>query len=231
MGESFGKLKAMINRYITNRDAKVFLSEWNPESNTNIGGNMGQALEGAQMFHVMERASAAGIMDFACPCQLCVNVDKYRGYWLRAALVQINNHDAWTSPLYYVNKMYSRYRQPNLLENDFNNREKRQSVIFDGYEFPAVDVIATGSEDGKTVVLKIVNNSDDKKYEFNFSLEGSDPAKAEVHEVSSKNILDINTQFTKDNIGEKVRDITISNGHVPYTSEPNSVALLIVKAK
>jgi alpha-L-arabinofuranosidase len=231
MGESFAKLKAMINRHITDRDAKVFLSEWNPESNTNIGGNMGQALEGAQLFHVMERASADGVMDFACPCQLCVNVDKYRGYWLRAAPVQINNHDAWTSPLYYVNKMYSQYRQPNLLETDFNNREKRKSVVFDGYEFPAVDVIATGSNDGKIVVIKIVNNSDVDEYEFDFSLDAFVIGKAEAHVVSSADILDINSQFSKDVIHEKVSVINAERNNIRYTAKRNAVTLLEIKAK
>ena len=231
MGESFAKLKAMIDRHVTGRDAKVFLSEWNPESNTNVGANMGQALEGAQMFHVMERASAAGIMDFACPCQLCVNVDKYRGYWLRAALVQINNHDAWTSPLYHVNRMYSKFHQPNLLETDFNNPVKRKSVIFDGYEFPAVDVIATGSDDGKTVIIKIVNNSDTDEYEFDFSLDGFAIGKAEAHVVSSSGILDMNSQFTRDTICEKTVAMDCIGHNLRYTAKPNAVNLIEIKAR
>jgi alpha-N-arabinofuranosidase len=231
MGESFTRLKTMINRHITSRDAKVFLSEWNPESNTNIGGNMGQALEGAQLFHVMERASAAGVMDFACPCQLCVNVDKYRGYWLRAALVQINNHDSWTSPLYHVNKMYSCYRQPNLLETDFNNREKRGSTIFNGYEFPAVDLIAAGSDDGKTVVIKIVNNSDSDEYEFDFVLKEFVIGSAEAHVVSAGDILDINSQFAKDHITEQVSALRAEGDSLRYTARPNAVSLLEIKTK
>jgi alpha-N-arabinofuranosidase len=231
MGESFAKLKKMMDSNVKDRDVKVFLSEWNPEANTNIGGNIGQALEGAQLFHVMERASAAGVMDYACPCQLCVNVDKYRGYWLRAALVQINNHDAWTSPLYHVNKMYSQYRQPNLLETDFENSKKRKSVIFDGYEFPAVDLIASGSDDGRTVILKIVNNSDAEDFDFSFNLGDFKIDKVSAHTVSSDDILDINSQFSKDSITEKTTSLAAAGNSIDYSAKRNSVVLIEIAGK
>lgn len=227
MGAAFGRLKAMMDRVSPERDVKVFLSEWNPESNTNIGGNMGQALEAAQMFHVMERASAGGVMDFATPCQLCVNVDKYRGFWLRAAMVQINNHAAWTNPMYNVNSMYSRLRQPNLLDIIWD-QPLRNSPVFDGYTFPAVDVVATASEDGKTLILKIVNNSDSEDYELDFALESRSVAGVIAHEVSAAGILEMNSQFTPEHITEVTRELPPEGGRIRYSARRNCVALLEV---
>ncbi len=230
MGSAFARLKAMMDRVSPERSVKVFLSEWNPESNTNVGGNMGQALEAAQMFHVMERASAQGIMEFATPCQLCVNVDKYRGFWLRAAMVQINNHSAWTNPMYHVNRMYSRLRQPNLLDLEWD-QPLRSSNVFDGYEFPALDVIATAAEDKKTVVLKICNNSDTEDFALEFTLAGGTAGKTTLHEVYAPDILAMNSQFTPDTVQEQISELPHQEGHILYTSKRGSVALLEIAAE
>jgi len=231
MGQAFTRLKKTIGKHCPDREVKVFLSEWNPESNTNVDGNMGQALEAAQMFHVMARASAAGEMDFATPCQLCVNVDRYRGFWLRSAMVQINNHQAWTNPMYHVYRMYSRLRLPNLLRTEVDEI-KRPSPAFDGWEFPAFDVMAEGSEDGKKLNIKAVNNTDDQSFDFFFSLKDfPEIAKITAHEVSAESILDLNTQFTPDHIREKTYEIKADGKGFSHSVARNTVVLFEIEAK
>jgi alpha-N-arabinofuranosidase len=231
MGVAFGRLKKMLDKH-SGRNAKVFLSEWNPESNTNMGGNMGQALESAQLFHVMERASAAGVMDFATPCQLCVNVDKYRGFWLRAALVQISNNASWTSPLYHVNRLYAKHRLPNLLQTDFDNTITQQSVAFNGYAFPSVDLVAAASDDMSKITLKIVNNSDSEDFEFHFKIHNFHLSDAVQHTVSSNSILNMNSRFTPDHISETTASLTKeADGGVICSISKNSVILLELNAE
>jgi len=231
LGEIFGRLKAMINRHIPERDAKVFFSEWNPQCNANIGGNMGQAIEAAQLLHVMERASAAGILDFATPCQLCVNVDRYRGFWLRGSMVQINNHAAWVSPMYHVYSVYARLRLPNLLETTIDHDSKVQSDTFGGYEFPAVDIVAAGGEDGNKIVIKICNNTPDRNFDLRFALEDFAVGRAIAHEVSAGSILDINTEFSPNTVVERISDLRADAGAIAYTIRKNTVALIEVFAK
>jgi alpha-N-arabinofuranosidase len=229
LGESIGRLKEMIDQYSGGRDVKVALSEWNPESGTNVGGNMGQALEAAQIFHMLERKSADGALDMATPCQLCVNVDRYRGYWLRSALVQITNSAAWTSPMYHVNRLYAQLWEPRLVETTSDDIPEVRSQAFTGFSFPALDVVAATGGTPSRIVIKAVNNTDGQAHEVRFVIRSvTRVTRIRVHEVCAETIHAMNTQFSPNQIVPVEKEIPPGDTDFACVIKPYSVSVFEV---
>jgi alpha-N-arabinofuranosidase len=242
-------MKKLIDQSCSGRDVKVALTEWNPQCNTSMGentkqpnemeknlqskplgaGNMNQAIESAQLFHVMERASAANVLDIATPCQLCVNVDYYTGTWLRSALVQINNHTAWTSPLYHVNALYSRLRQPYLIKIAAKDMPSIQANANSDVSFPAVDVVATRGELKNLIVIKVVSNSRSQEYELRFDIKSIKKIRTiKVTEIRADFPLAMNTASAPQTVVPKEGTISAEGTSFIYTLKPHTVAAMEV---
>lgn len=207
LGDTMDRLKSVLDENCQGRDVKVFLSEFNPEANTNVAGNMGQAIETASIFNMLERKSAQGVVDMATMCQLCVNVDRYRGRWLRSAMVQINNYMSWVSPMYYVTQMYSQMYRPMLVDVCSEGLAGTQSKAFDDLACPDIDMVATRSESGECVVVKAVNNTLDRALAAHISLSGKKIAKIVAHQVSADTIYECNTQYEPDKVTPQVFEV------------------------
>jgi alpha-N-arabinofuranosidase len=227
VGEKIAGLKKIVDSYSAARDIKVALSEWNPECNTIVAGNMGQALEAALMFNELERRSADGAIDIAAPCQLAVNTDRYKGVWLRSAMVQINNHTAWTSPMYHVNKLFSGFFEPDLLEISTKGIPTIESHSFKGLKFPALDINSTKSISGNRIIIKVVNNSDRSEYDADINISSLKKIKRiKSFDVSSDNITSVNTLFKPDKVVIKEKEIIPDRNYLKYTFKPFSVTLI-----
>ena len=225
VGRVIDELKQVIGQHCGGRAVKVALTEWNPQSYCIDGGNMGQALEAAQMFHMLERESAKGAVDIATPCQLCVNVDRYRGKWLRSAPVQISNHNSWTSPMYHVHAVYSRLRQPNLLRTVAIAMPTVASNSFAGLVMPAVDVVATRGESKSKIVVKAVNNSFHDAQELRVTLEGIKVIKkATVTEIGADSMFVQNTASAPTSVVPVERQVPTQGATFTYTLPPFAVA-------
>jgi len=242
-------MKKLIDQSCNGRDVKVALTEWNPHCNTSMGvnmkqpdemkknlqsktygaGNLNQAIEGAQLFHVMERASAANILDIATPCQLCVNVDRYSGTWLRSALVQINNNTAWTSPLYHVNALYSRLRQPYLIQIAAKDIPSVQADTNNGVSFPSVDVVASQGELKNLIVIKAVSNSSSQEYELRFDIKSIKKIRAiKVTEIRADSPFVMNTASAQKEVVPKKGTISADGNRFVYKLKPHTVAAMEV---
>jgi len=262
MGVAINKRKILIDQLCGKRDVKVALTEWNPQSYASdekymmqsneveknsqqvafideraageitMGGNMNQAIEGAQIFHIMERASASNILDIATPCQLCVNVDRYSGTWLRSALVQINNHSAWTSPFYHVNALYSRLRQPYMVQTEVKDMPSAKSPDYNGVSFPAVDVVATCSESKNLIVIKAVSNSSSQEYELKFEIQNVKKIRSiKTTEIRSDSPFAMNTASAPSEVVPKEGNINAEGTRFSYTIKPHTVAAMEVKVE
>jgi alpha-L-arabinofuranosidase len=247
LAEAIGGVKKLIDRSCGGRDVKVALTEWNPQCNTSMGTNMkqpdemeknlqakdfgagtvNQAIEGAQLFHMMERASAADVLDIATPCQLCVNVGRYKGTWLRSALVQINNHAAWTSPLYHVNALYSRLRQPYLIQTAVEDLPPAEASNKSGIRFPAVDVVATKGKSNRLIVIKVVNNASNQEYTLRFDIQSIKTIKSiKVTEIRADSPLAMNTASAPKAVVPKEGMISPDGTWFVYKLQPHTVAAM-----
>ena len=227
MGAAIATLKKSIDAACPGRDVKVAVTEWNPQDTTDQAGTMGQALEGAQWFHVLERSSAAGILNAAAPCQLAVNVGRYRGAWLRSALIQFNNHAAWVSPLYHVNELYARLRQPVLLDAAISDAPMRSAKAPKDFRFPAVDVVATRDPARRRVIVKMVHNGEDQDFLLRLdfrSLKGIQAAR--ITEIRADSLGAMNTEALPEAVRPAERSIPAAGTTLEVRLKPHTVAAL-----
>jgi alpha-N-arabinofuranosidase len=229
LGESLARIKEMMDSCSGDGAPKVALTEWNPEANTDVAGNMGQAIEAAQVFLILERLSADGVIDYASMCQLCVNVDRYRGRWLRSAMVQIDKARAWVSPMYHVTAAFSQHYQPHLVETDLSSIPQVESQIFEGYEFPALDVVATVDEGGDRIVIKAVNNTEDQELQTRLNLEGIERIRSiRAVEITADSIHTMNSQYSRDNVGTSEVVVEADASSFDYIFRPLTVTVFEV---
>ena len=219
------RTKDHIDQSCKGRDVKVAMPEWNPKCLTEQSGDMGQAIEAAQLFHVMERASADNMLDIAAPCQLCINTGRYDGFWLRSGLVQINSHSAWTSPMYHVNALYSRLRQPNMVQVTATDLPMRRSKLHD-VKYPVVDVVATRDEATNRMVIKAVNNSHEA-YPLRFDLAAVKSIKAiRLTQIRSDSLSTMNTEASPQEVVTEVATLSPEGSSFQYMLEPYTIAAM-----
>jgi len=109
-------------------------------------GNHAQkrALANAQAINAIERD---GRMPIVCVAN-CLQPDKQNDNGWDQGLLFLNPSQVWLQPPGYLTQMYSKNYQPQLVQCD---------VSANG---TSLDVVATRSEDGKTLVLQVVNPGD-----------------------------------------------------------------------
>jgi len=211
MGETLEMIGATIADQNFSHPVPLAVTEWNMQCFALEGGNLAQAIDSAQFYLTLERLAAKGIVDQACMCQMCVNTDRYRGYWLRSAMVQIDHVTSWVSPMYHVVQMFSNAFQPNILaiEGQF---PLVSSTDINGYAFPGFDMIAAKSEDGKTLVLKCVNNTLREDYPISIHIDEVQVAgDVKVTELTSDKITDINTRYSPDTVAPKAYSLEMTD--------------------
>ena len=131
------------------RIGELFRS-WCPEANVKIcileenGGlhNLQRALGHAHMVNTMERMGDLVLID--CPANCLQPLGQNDNGWDQGQLF-FTSSQVWGMPPYYAQQMIAASYQPNCL-----------AVAVDGAK-DALDVTATKSDDGRRIVLKIVN--------------------------------------------------------------------------
>ncbi|MEL7610446.1 MAG: alpha-L-arabinofuranosidase C-terminal domain-containing protein [Bacillota bacterium] len=224
MGECLNMLGEMIKRHEGGHAIPMAITEWNMQCFASNAGNLAQAIDSAQLYMVMERLSAKGIVDQACMCQMCVNTDKYRGSWLRSAMVQIDHVTSWVSPMYHVVKLFSNAFEPNLLGVSGDVLPMMESMDIDGFSFPAIDILPSKSDDGKKILLKCVNNTARYDYPAVIRLENVfNIHSVRVKELSSERITDMNTRYNPDAVKPHASDIDVIDNSFSFNFKRNSI--------
>jgi len=232
MGETLNMLGEMIRGKSSDHKIPIAVTEWNMQCFAAEGGNLAQAIDSAQFYMVMERLSAQNIADQACMCQMCVNTDKYRGFWLRSAMVQIDHVTSWTSPMFHVVKMFSNAFEPVLLNVEGDELPMTESVDIHGFSFPALDCLASRSEDGRKVLIKCVNNTVRKDFRAEIKLENVAQIKRIlVKELSSEKITDINTRYCPDKVKPCEYEIAVSNYGFTFDFKRSAVYMFEIETE
>ncbi len=158
-----------------NPNLKIYFSEWNVRR----GIDWRSGLYAGGILNAMERDKYTTM---ACPA-----------LWLRSqttgetwdnAFINFNHFDWFAAPNYVVMKLYRDHFEPNLLETTG--------------DASGLNVAATKSADGKTLVLKVVNPTD-KPQDAKFTLTGNfKPAKASLKLVAPDDLMAKNSFEHKD---------------------------------
>ncbi len=168
-----------------------------------------RALANAEAIHLAERLG----LPMATSAN-CLQVDGHNDNDWSQGLLFLNPSDVWLQPPGYVCQMLSRNYQPLLLE-----------CAVEGAE---LDVTAKRSEDGKTLVVEVVNTSG-APVETVMRLEGFTPTRptARVEELTG-DLHDRNTADEPERIAPTVEEWShgSANGAVVRTFAPHSLTVV-----
>ena len=208
-----------------NPNIKIFNSEWNAQSTDwRTGLHAGGYLNCNEM--------ASDVTAIASPALFLRH--KSANAWDNA-FVNFDSKGWYPAPNYVVMKLWSDSFAPNLIELTSSAPELNG-------DNPIVNAVATKSEDGKTVYVKIVNNSE-KDVEFNLSFDASvNLADAAVSasivtptlngsEKASDKLRKRNTFENPNAIAPRDLAISVVDGKAVFKAESYSAVVVKIESK
>jgi len=149
----YRQLEQMIQKEVPGRPIRLTINEWGLSFAEPRQYSIEAALYGARLMNVFERFSPFVYMS--------AESDLING-WV-GGIIQAGRHGLFLSPLYYVNQIYNTHLGSKRLHMIL------QSPVFDtdieGTEIPYLDAVASMSEDGRQIFLKVINTSSEKEME------------------------------------------------------------------
>jgi hypothetical protein len=205
-GGTFSFLEA-LEKIARGAKHRVVIFEFN-------AGNHGQrrALANAAAINLVERDGRIPIATSAN----CLQPDGQNDNDWNQGLLFLNPSDVWLQPPGYVTQMYSRNYLPQVVKCEVSDPKGRLSVV------------ASRSEDGKTLVLKVVNPSD-LALTTQIHLAGFVPGKpmAQITELAGPlNAANSAAQPTSIVPSTQEWKHAINDGNTRYTFAPRSVTIL-----
>jgi len=149
----YGELGDLIRELQPDREIRVALNEWNTTLPMPRQHTMEAALYGARLMNAFERQG-----DLIAMSAVSDLVNGWPG-----GIIQASRHRVYTTPQYSVIQAYARsrgdWRVAAEVENDLVHHPTDPTL---GSQVPVLDVAASVSDDGQTLILKIVNTSLDR---------------------------------------------------------------------
>jgi alpha-L-arabinofuranosidase len=200
---------------------KIFAGEYAAQTtaiaSTENKNNWKGALSEAAFMTGLERNADVVTMSSYAP--LFAHVD---GWQWTPDLIWVNNLQAYGTPNYYVQKLFSTNRGTHLVPIQRNNA----NVTGQDQLFASASLDKTTNE----VILKVVNSSD-KVQDGEFVLEGVKKAqsKGTLQKLSSRNLDQMNSFESPTAISPVQQPIQVKNNRVKLSLEPYSVNVIRVK--
>ena len=199
----FREIKTMIDNS-ANKNIKIFDSEWNAQSTDWRTG-----LYAGGLLNVFERCG--DFLDMAAPA-LFLRHTRAGGSWDNA-FINFNNASWFPAPNYVVMKLWREHYAPTRIGLEGDQR--------------GLNLIATKSEDGKTLYFKAVNPTNEVR---NVTLNvGADMKEASLKLVTARGLNDRNTLANPNAIAPRDVEAKVEGGAVRYTLPAYSAGVLVVQ--
>jgi alpha-N-arabinofuranosidase len=168
----YGELRELIEELQPGRDIGVAINEWNTTLPMPRQHGIEPALYGARLMNAFERQGDLIVMSAVS--------DLVNGW--PGGIIQASRHRVYTTPTYSVIQAYAEnrgdWRVAAEVESPLTHSPSDPEL---GAEVPALDAVASVTDDGATLFLKIVNSSFDRDVTARLEIGGV--GTAEVEEV------------------------------------------------
>jgi alpha-N-arabinofuranosidase len=180
----YGELRELIRELQPDREIRVALNEWNTTLPMPRQHTMEPALYGARLMNAFERQG-----DLIAMSAISDLVNGWPG-----GIIQASRHRVYTTPQYSVIQAYARsrgdWRVAAEVESALTHRPTDPEL---GTEVPALDAVASVTDDGKTLFLKLVNTSLDRAVAARIEVTGAAPGSGRVLRVGSESLEQSNS--------------------------------------
>jgi len=176
----YGELRQLIHEIQPGRDIDVAINEWNTTLPMPRQHTIEPALYGARLMNAFERQG-----DLITMSAVSDLVNGWPG-----GIIQASRHRVYTTPTYSVIQAYAKnrgdWRVAAELRSDLVLRPTDPELPA---EVPALDAVASVSDDGRQLYLKVVNTSPDRAASARIGIDGvSEVSGGEVVRVSSASL-------------------------------------------
>ena len=149
-------------------------------------------------------------------------------------VIQASRRRLFTTPNYAVIRAYNAHRGDWRLEAETEVNVLHQPTDPElGKDIPALDVVASISEDGKEIQLKVVNTSMDTDIPTEIRIEGLDgsiASEAEVVTIRGATLEAANSFQEPDAVTARQRSLSSAGGRISFSFEKHSVNVIVLQA-
>jgi len=210
----YGEVAAALNELPPDRRPRLAINEWGldlpePRQYSILG-----ALYAARLMNVFERRS--GVIGMTAVSDL---VNGWPG-----GIIQAGRHALFVTPIYLVNQLYATHLGAELLKSRVEG--PTHSTSHEGTAVPLVDIVASRSEDGRSVFIKAVNTDLEHPLTAQVAITGASIAPTASVEGVIADSLDVSNSFTTpDAVRTTKADVAAGN---QFTLElpPHSVSVI-----
>jgi len=213
----YGELAQVIRQETNGRAVRLDIDEWGLDLPESRQYSMEAAVYGARLMNVFARTSP--LVAMSAPSDL---VNGWAG-----GLIQASRDGVFVSPLYHVNVLFNRYRGRDRLQTAVEG--PTFDAPLEGRAVPVLDVVATRSDDGSQLYLKLVNTGPRSPAPADVELRGVEVApEADLYVVDARSPDARNSFATPEAIHPR-REVIRAGARFEVTLPPSSVAVLVLR--
>jgi len=219
----YGRVGDLIQELQPDRKITLAINEWAttlplPRQNT-----MQAALYGARLMNAFERKGDL--------VEMSAISDLINGW--PGGLIQASRRRLFTTPNYAVISAYNAHRGDWRLEAEMEVNVLHQPTDPElGEDIPALDVVASISEDGREIQLKVVNTSMDTDIPTEIKIEGlrgSIASEAQIVTIRGATLEAANSFRAPDAITARQRTVASTGDRFSFLFEKHSVNVIVLQ--
>jgi alpha-L-arabinofuranosidase len=221
--ESFyDRVQKLIEKVVPDRKIMLGINEWNTTLPGPRQHSMESAIYGARLMNVFERKG-----DLVSMSAVSDLVNGWPG-----GIIQASRHRVFTTPTYAVIQAYNIHRGAWRLSSSVQTPVTYQPAHPElGKDIPALDVVASTTEDGDQIILKVVNTSFSEDIRAELKLEyptGSLAREASVTTINGPDLEASNSFATPDRVRAQSSSFAGAGPQFAYTFEKHSVTVMLL---
>lgn len=222
--ESFyGRVRKLIEELAPGRRITLAINEWNTSLPLPRQHSMESAIYGARLMNVFERQG-----DLVSMSAVSDLVNGWPG-----GIIQASRHRVFTTPTYAVIEAYNTHRGVWRLAASLETEVRYQPADPElGKDIPALDVVASTTEDGSQIILKVVNTSLSEDIRTELILDGQTgplSPDAAVVTINGPSLEASNTFAAPDVVRARRSTFNGAGRRFTYSFEKHSVTILLLK--
>jgi alpha-N-arabinofuranosidase len=215
----YGEVRRLVEELAPGRGIRLNINEWGLDLPEARQHSIEAALYGARLMNVFERTSPF--------VALSAESDLVNGW--PGGIIQASRHSVFVTPLYHLNVLYNRHLGRDRLATRVDGPTFDTSK--EGTGVPVLDVVASRSEDGSRIVLKVVNTDPASAISTRVELRGVAVASEAEWQVLTAPSLETHNSFaTPDAI--RPRPETLAAGRsFDVSLPPRSVSVIVLRVQ
>jgi alpha-N-arabinofuranosidase len=210
-------VQRVIREEAPGRPIRLHINEWGLDLPESRQHSLEAALYGARLMNVFERTSPFVAMT--------AESDLVNGW--PGGIIQAGRHGAFVTPTYHLNLLYNRHRGQDRLKTTVLGPTFDTSL--EGAGVPVLDAVASRSEGGSELYLKVVNTEPTRAVRARIELRGvAVEPEADWHLLTAES-PETHNSFAKPEAIRPRREVLQAGRAFPVSLPPSSISVVVLR--